>query len=340
MSWRDGSGRDLSGEGPRHVSANDVPVSEQPAVARRNRWTIWILLTSLLALHVLYIVGDRTWWGEFVAVWPPIGWFVLLAPAVWRTRSVPSTLLLLLLLGAHGEWPRLSHQSVAQTGRLRVVSWNVAGNPRCWSILRELQPDLVLVQESAGGPAPAWAGATWVPGFDPGTLSRFPLSVQPTRKVGPWVEPQVLLLELPRGSKLVVVNVRLVLPAVVTWVAGGFQGSPRYGHEARVAQFPALAELVHATMRSTGAQSALVCGDFNSPATLPSYAPMRRFLVDAWETAGRGWPGTATSELPLARIDQCWSTPDLRAVSARTIRAGVSDHRLLLVEYEPTRPAN
>jgi endonuclease/exonuclease/phosphatase (EEP) superfamily protein YafD len=293
-------------------------------------------LTILLTLHALHLIGDRTWWGESVAVWPPIGWLVLFAPAVWRTRSIAAALLLLLLLGVHGEWPRLARAPGGSGARLRVVSWNVAGDPRSWPILRDLQPDLVLVQESAGGPTPAWPGTTWAEGFDPATLSRLPFTVQPTRKVGPWVEPQVLLVALPQGSKLVVVNVRLVLPAVVTWTAGGFQGSPREGHEARVGQFPALAELVRSTMRTTGARSALVCGDFNSPARLPSYEPIRRFLADAWETAGQGWPGTATTDLPLARIDQCWSTPDLRPVSARTIRTSVSDHRLLLVEYEPT----
>ena len=60
------------------------------------------------------------------------------------------------------------------------------------------------------------------------------------------------LVELPRRT-VVVVNVRLVLPSVVTWAASGFEDSPRAGYEARVAQFPALAELVRATMRDTGA---------------------------------------------------------------------------------------
>jgi Endonuclease/Exonuclease/phosphatase family len=288
----------------------------------------------ILGLHALYLIGDRTWWGEFVAVWPPVGWLVLLAPALWRTRSIVSGLLLALLVGIHSEWPRLRHGPASPAERLTVVSWNVSGIPAAWEVLRELKPDLVLVQESGGGPSPAWPGATWSGSFDPGTLSRFPLTVRPTHKVGPWVQPQVMLVELPRGRKLVVVNVRLVLPSVVTWAADGFRGSPRAGHEARVAQFPALAELVHATMRETSTHSALICGDFNSPATLPSFRPLRAFLVDAWETAGQGWPGTATADLPVARIDQCWSTPDLRPLSARTIRARVSDHRLLLCQYE------
>jgi endonuclease/exonuclease/phosphatase (EEP) superfamily protein YafD len=292
-----------------------------------------VLLGIVLALHAFYLVGDRTWWGELVAVWPPIGWFVLLAPAALRTRSVVSGLLLFALLGVHGEWPRLPRSSASTAERLTVVSWNVAGTPASWQVLRDLNPDLVLVQEEAGGPSPAWPGTTWAGSFDPGTLSRFPLTVLPTRKVGPWVAPLVTLVELPGGT-VVVVNVRLVLPSVVTWAASGFQDSPRAGHQARTAQFPALADLVRATMRDTGARSALVCGDFNSPATLPSFGSLRAFLIDAWEAAGQGWPGTATSELPLARIDQCWSTPDLRPVSARSIRAGVSDHRLLRVEYE------
>ncbi len=316
------------------LMAGDAQGRGDGRAARRNRWTLRALLAVILGLHALYLIGDRTWWGEFVAVWPPVGWLVLLAPAVWRTRSIVAGLLLLLLVGIHGEWPRLGHQSSTPGHRLTVVSWNVSGISEAWAILRELQPDLVLVQESAGGPSPAWPGATWASSLDPGTLSRFPLTVRPAHKVGPWVEPQVMLVELPRGRKLVVANVRLVLPSVVTWAADAFRGSPRAGHEARVGQFPALAELVRATMRDTGAQSALVCGDFNSPATLPSFKPLRSLLVDAWDEAGQGWPGTATADLPVARIDQCWSTPNVRPVSARSIRARVSDHRLLLVQYE------
>jgi endonuclease/exonuclease/phosphatase (EEP) superfamily protein YafD len=304
-----------------------------PRVARRKRWVLQVLLVAILGLHGLYLVGDRTWWAEYVAVWPPVGWLVLLAPAAWRARSVAAGLLLVLLVALHSEWPRLSHET-SRADRLTVVSWNVSGTQEAWPILHELRPDLALVQESAGGPSPEWPGATWAGSYDPGTLSRFPMTVRATHKVGPWVEPQVMLVGLPRGRKLVVVNVRLVLPSVVTWVAGGFRGNPRVGHDARVAQYPALAELVRATMRDTGTRSALVCGDFNSPATLPSFRPLRALLEDAWETAGQGWPGTATADLPLARIDQCWSTPDLRAVSARSIRARVSDHRLLLVQYE------
>src|SRR5512142_1002964 len=119
--------------------------------ARRNRWTLRVLLAVILGLHALYLIGDRTWWGEFVAVWPPVGWLILLAPAVWRTRSTVAGLLLVLLVGIHSEWPRLAHRSGAPADRLTVVSWNVSGIPEAWAIVRELQPDLVLVQESAGG---------------------------------------------------------------------------------------------------------------------------------------------------------------------------------------------
>ena len=283
----------------------------------------------MLVLHGLYLVGDRTWWGEFVAVWPPIGWLAILGPAVWRFRDRVGGALVVVLVAVHGEWPRLG--SVPGPAGLRVVSWNVAGQPSTWSALRELDADLLLLQEHAGPPPGAWPGYAWRSGLDAAVLSRFPLAELPTRKVGPWTEPLVVAATTPAG-KIVVINVRLVLPSVVTWVASGFEGNPRVGHEARVAQFEALARLVDESSRRAGTGLVLLCGDFNSP-VLPSFAPLRERLVDAWKAAGRGWPGTATANVPLARIDQCWASPGLQAVSARSIRRPVSDHRLLLVDY-------
>jgi hypothetical protein len=65
------------------------------------------------------------------------------------------------------------------------------------------------------------------------------------RIMGPWTEPQVLLVSPPGRAGFLVVNVRLSLPSIVTWVAGGFRdGNPAAGHRRRVEQYPRLAELV------------------------------------------------------------------------------------------------
>jgi endonuclease/exonuclease/phosphatase (EEP) superfamily protein YafD len=289
-----------------------------------------IALAALL--HVFYLIGDRTWWAECVAIWPPIGWLVLFLPVVVRTRSWATGGLLVLLGVLYGEWPRLGSRPEPPRGAVRIAIWNVAGQPRSWEALRPLELDLVLVQESAGGPRPAWPGYEWFEGLDPAVLSRHRARRLPTRPIGPWTPPLMLEVELPGGKKLIVVNVRLVLPTSVTWAADGFRGNPREGFLARVGQYPRLADLLRDTQAATGVRSALVAGDFNAPARMPSFRPLRQLLVDAWTQAGVGFGTTATADLPLARIDQCWVTRDVQILSARVQKMPVSDHRLLLVE--------
>jgi endonuclease/exonuclease/phosphatase family metal-dependent hydrolase len=65
---------------------------------------------------------------------------------------------------------------------------------------------------------------------------------------------------------------------------------------------------------------------------MPSLGPIRQRFQDCWLRAGRGWGGTATAELPLARIDHCWVSRNIGVASASTLRTPVSDHRLLIVD--------
>ncbi len=147
------------------------------------------LVAIALTLNALYLVGDRTWWGEWVSIWPPLGWLVLLLPAVIRTRSRIGLALLLLLMGLYAEWPRFGRAFNPPDDAIRIVVWNVAGDARSWDHLRALNADLILVQESAGGPPGPWEGYEWHGTLDPGVLSRFPAEPLPTRRVGPWTEP-------------------------------------------------------------------------------------------------------------------------------------------------------
>jgi endonuclease/exonuclease/phosphatase (EEP) superfamily protein YafD len=294
------------------------------------------LLAVLLVLHGLYLVGDRTWWGEWISIWPPIGWLVLALPATFRLRSGWGLALALLLVALHTDRPRFGPEAQARRGSLRVVSWNVAGDPRSWGYLREVGADLIAVQESAGPPPEAWEGYEWHGTLDPGVLSRFPAEPLPTRRVGPWMEPQLLLVHPPERPPLIVANVRLVLPSIVTWVAGGATSSPVEGHAERVAQYQRLATLLAEARSTTGVGRVLVLGDFNAPARMPSLTPLERSYRDCWEQAGRGWGATATAALPIARIDHCWIAGPVEAVSVRVRRMPVSDHRMLVADLDLT----
>lgn len=57
-------------------------------------------------------------------------------------------------------------------------------------------------------------GFEWYGSLDPGTLSRFPTEVLETERIGPWTDPQLLLMEI-QGRRVLVANVRMMLPSVV-----------------------------------------------------------------------------------------------------------------------------
>lgn len=300
------------------------------------------------ALTVLYrFVGDSTFWGECLTVWPPFVWCAVFAPraAILASRRrglelAGVTLAALVFLALTVEWRSVFRpsppQAAASAGRLRIVSWNVAGAMPLDDIA-DLHPDIAFLQEIGSidkkrleaGP---FAGYRWKGELDPGTLSRFPIDRLKTGRIGPWQEPQVLKAALPDGRALLLVNVRLMLPAFVVALASG-EWPVRLPamHEERAGQFTRLAALIGRTIDAERPAATILCGDFNTPGGIATLQPLRERLRDVWPEAGRGWGGTMTAALPVSRIDQCWVSSTLRGVSAE-VRYGHSDHRMLVVD--------
>jgi endonuclease/exonuclease/phosphatase (EEP) superfamily protein YafD len=309
-----------------------------------------LAVTAVLAsVGVLYrTIGDLSTWSECLTIWPPLVWCVLLLPrlvllGVRRTgRELAAALAVVaLFLATTMELPRWTGRPPAPGSgiHIRVVSWNVAGRTSLGR-LEDWRPDLCLLQEIGGiGPQDLrgyWSGWSWRNAVDPGTLSRWPVTTLPTRSIGPWTDPQVLRVDLPGGRRLVVVNVRLMLPAFVV-AAASFErpslAALREAHARRLAQFPQLRDLLRETLALEGTTSAILCGDFNTPGGVRSVEPLDAVLQDVWPRAGRGWGATMTEWMPVSRIDQCWVTPDVRPLLARVER-GPSDHRALVVDLE------
>jgi endonuclease/exonuclease/phosphatase (EEP) superfamily protein YafD len=315
-----------------------------------------VFLASLAGLTLAYrVLGDTTLLGECLTVWPPALWCAVLAPRLalvaWRGRrreTAAAAGVMAAFLAATTEWrsllprPRSPLRERFDRARrsgdpraLRVVSWNVAGRLPL-DDLAPLEPDLVLVQEAPLGDVSlegAWSRYRWATSFDPAALSRHPVRVLPSRRVGPWQEPQLVALEPPGAPPLLVANVRLVLPSFVIAVAAGEWPWRLAGaHAERLAQYRLLAELIAETTRREGLRHALLCGDFNTPGGALSLRPLAAAgLRDVWPQAGRGWGATMTAELPVSRIDQCWTSASLAPASA-SVRSGRSDHRMLVLD--------
>jgi hypothetical protein len=52
----------------------------QPAAARPSGAAHGVSASLVLIGVLHFAVGDLTWWGECITVWPTVGWLMLLAP--------------------------------------------------------------------------------------------------------------------------------------------------------------------------------------------------------------------------------------------------------------------
>jgi endonuclease/exonuclease/phosphatase (EEP) superfamily protein YafD len=304
---------------------------------------------ALIGLAVLYRTGgDRTLVGEALTIWPPELWALAgLACAallsLWDRRGAVGVLVAAaVLVAAVSEWRSLFRtREPAQArarGVIRLVTWNVARSPDL-SSLSSMAPDIVFFQEAApvsdqAGVTPFRNGFHWAGTLDPALFTRFPIESLPSPVIGPWAPPQIAVLGLPDGRRLLVVNVRLALPGVVLKIASpGDAIDLESAHATRIAQYARLASTVADTRRAQGGIPAVVCGDFNTPghaASLRDLAP----LADVWPRVGRGWGGTMGADLPVARIDQCWISDGIRPVAAWVEKGRSSDHRMVVVDFE------
>jgi len=321
----------------------------------------WVPLTVLLAFYLF--VGDRTVTGEFLTIWPPLLWVFALVPlslpllALGRRRHFAVCLAgILLFLAMTEEWrsllrwggrarrERFENLRASPGGggdgiALRVISWNVSGADRR-EILRILEvhkPDVCFLQETPDGNASIqdadlighWRGFHWLDAGDCGVLSRYPIRPFPSGRIGPWSDPQILVMELPDGREALLVNVRLMLPAL--WANPlSPEGRRRLveSHRERINQFAGLRDLIAEKKMPL----VILAGDFNTPARARSLRPLRAGLRDAWRICGRGWGRTVTADFPVSRIDQCWVSGTIECIHGEVFHESLSDHRLLMAD--------
>lgn len=347
------------------------PSRRQRLVHVSRQVFFWLTLAIVLFLLTMYwLVSDRTAFGEWITIWPSFFWAFGLIPLAmlshdrkhWRKSLLLFGTIIVFLLATVEcrsliRWPdskidkelyglRLNPPAPGRRLALRVVSWNInggsGGRQAILEKLAALQPDVCFLQETPDGSdsfqpgdlTGYWSGFAWRDEGDCGLLSRYPIRHLESRRIGPWARPQIALIEPTTGTSVLLFNVRLMLPSlVINPLPADSRRSLISDHAARLEQYRNFAALIKETMQTCGVNRAMVAGDFNTPANMASLAPLRAFLMDSWLTRGRGWGATMTNEFPVARIDQCWATPNLRVADARVIDGAPSDHRLLIIDF-------
>ncbi|MFT5301851.1 MAG: endonuclease/exonuclease/phosphatase family metal-dependent hydrolase [Mariniblastus sp.] len=327
----------------------DDCMNETPLKKHRVRKSLgWGSLLLAIAITVVH-------WFQFdslapVTMIPPWLWLmpglILLGLSFTQlSRSILAASLTLWGLFAflnveevHGliRWPAYSLEVAALSDRFRVVSLNCnVGNRSAVAELESFQPDIVLLQESPSldtlrevahgfwgeSANVAWAGdvSILVNGeFDP-------VLVDPNRHFSHGVAT------LNDGTRLDVVSLRLSPPVFrIDFLEAGFWNDHR---ARRIEHRNQLQEIVDYLVENQVTDNLVVGGDCNMVGGDGGFSPFQH-LNDAFKQGGSGWCNTGTSEYPLFRVDQIWTTANLKCELLQAFKTRNSDHRMVVADFQ------
>jgi hypothetical protein len=261
---------------------------------------------------------------------------VLAAAALWLLlpllfADAPASLL-------RGAWRTLRPTKTVEGARtIRVVTLNCGGSVQAAAEAADLQPDILLLQESPSASQleslceDLYGGEgqiLWGP--DCSILARGEVTpvISPASKRGECVLAQV---RLASGMDLVVASLRLhpVPLRLDLWSPACWRAYA----ENRRTQRRQLQVIAKDATSHSGASSLILGGDFNAPAGDPVFDSLPRELSDAFREAGVGWGNTILNDWPVHRIDQIWAGSRLRALTVHAKATRHSDHRMVVAEF-------
>lgn len=224
---------------------------------------------------------------------------------------------------------------------VRIVSLNCAGSSAAVREIVEMQPDIVLVQESPGRePLASLAHELFgdeghvLSGVDASLVARgeiTPLSI-PTSVVSNAVRARIKIAD---KIEVEVVSLRLEPPLVRVdlWSPDCWREQAANRRRRR----KQLEAIVAAIEPASSDFPLIVGGDFNAPPRDAVFDELRP-LHDAFGEAGRGWGNSIINSAPFLRIDQIWLSSQLHATGVYCSKTEHSDHRMLICDVLPPKP--
>jgi len=221
---------------------------------------------------------------------------------------------------------------------VRVISLNCGGgNPLAAGEVIPYQPDIVLMQEVPQREAVEKVArrlfgkeAAIVYGPDTAIIAGGRSLVTVTAELLPaYIRTAHIRgrLILPSGTELEVVSLHLLPPLTRTdlWSPDCWRAQ-RENRQSRRRQLSAIMKRVRT--RATG-NLMILGGDFNAPAGDAIFRELPP-LRDTFRRAGAGWGNTGANDFPVARIDQVWTSADIKPVAVTARETRHSDHRLVV----------
>lgn len=212
---------------------------------------------------------------------------------------------------------------------LRVVSLNCASSVEAAMETLDMEPDIVLLQESMGTDSIEKVrkalGENWtmVVGIDASILARGRLVVVDVKRS--------INFTAARLDGTLIVSLRLAPPVFRL----DYWNPECWSHyaankRARRVELRRLAEFV---AREADGAPLILGGDFNTPPDHTITEAISGIANDAYARAGRGWGPTAINNYPMVRIDQIWASDKYEPVNSFSKKTLHSDHRMALADF-------
>lgn len=271
---------------------------------------------------------------------------VVSALFAWRTRNnrFACALTVLWIVFAIGWFEEVSSVSrgivvgiragTPPAGRvLRIVSLNCANDERCASDLKQLNADIVLIQEAPGQSGLEKMGArlfgdsgSVLAGGDTAILARGEIDPLFVDRSAHFVAG---LVRLDDGRAVRCVSLRLTPPiSRLDFWAAGFWSDHRDLRGTHRRQLRQVIDRI-AEIPSSTSSALVVGGDFNAVPRDRALDELRPQLGDAFLRKGVGWGATGTNNWPLFRVDQIWTDSRLDPLCVSAVKTVYSDHRMV-----------
>lgn len=280
-----------------------APVTMIPA------WCWWVPLLIVIALI------------RHQSAWILVAWSVFTISCVEEFRSLPRSL--------------VPSQTQANSIRVASVNCNV-GNTQAALEALATKPDIVLMQESPGLDHLSASGFQ-DPAIPMNVVWAGDNSVAVVGNIEPVLADKAshychVVATLKDGQKMDVVCLRLSAPVfrLDFWTADFWQDhyNKRQDHRRQ------LAEIVEHLRKQQRTDTLIIGGDFNCVAGDGALVQTLMNLEDSFVRGGQGWGATGTNDYPLFRVDQIWSSSNLRCLRSRSTKTKHSDHRMVIADFD------
>ena len=234
------------------------------------------------------------------------------------------------LLRSGGAIEKVSEHSI----RIATINCNF-GNVNAAKEALEFKPDIVLIQESMGEQPLAKIADEYfeeqgssLHGGDVSIIANGTIKTVHMDPASHFVHAVVTV----GSTKIDVVCLRLSAPVFrIDFLSSGFwtdHAKTRRNHRRQ------LQEIADHLEQFAESEHAVIGGDFNLVGNDGALSALHPY-EDSFFTAGSGWGNTGTSDYPLFRVDQIWTSSSLKCRASQAFETENSDHRMVIADFTP-----